>query len=110
MDKLQKPSLLRVQLLGGLWIVMVVVFIFSALPAGMGTGDILLASHFARMSFANTVVLSLVVAGYMVLRHTGWLRFPFAVLTVFFGAFALLPYLVIRDLMVLKDQSLKTPH
>lgn len=104
MEKLRQPSLLRVQILGGLWVLMLILLLISLIQTGLDV-NILLASHFARMTSLNALMLSLVMGAYIVIQHNTWLRFPFAVLTLFFGAFALLPYLIIRDLMVLKDQK-----
>ncbi|GEM47049.1 hypothetical protein [Deinococcus cellulosilyticus] len=109
MEKLRQPSLLRIQILGGLWVLMLLVLLFSLLQTGVDV-NILLASHFVRMTYLNALVLSALMAAYIVIQHNNWLRFPFAALTLFFGAFALLPYLVIRDLMHLRDQKPAPPR
>ncbi|GGJ26638.1 hypothetical protein [Deinococcus roseus] len=104
MEKLRKPSMLRVQILGGAWVLMLAVLLVSLLYTGMDAWYILQASHFARLAYMNTLVLSALMAAYIVIQHDNWLRFPFAVATLFLGAFALLPYLVIRDVLILKNQ------
>lgn len=97
LEQYRKPGPKRIQLYLSLWAGMALTAVIGGRFKGLGTRETLRRSPFARTMFADVGALSTVAALYVALRYTSPLRLVAAILTLFVGSFALLPYLAWED-------------
>ena len=97
LEPYRKPGPKRIGLYLSLWASLALTAFIGGRFRGLGARETLRRSPFARTMFADIGALSTVASLYVALRYTSPLRFVAAILTLFIGSFALLPYLAWED-------------